>query len=120
MLTLYFLHSEKDDGWYIGQTSLIPEERLQRHNAGFVRSTKYRRPFVLAYIEEYQTRAEAMKREWYLKHPIGYKEKLQIIQDIQMHKESWPRRGPFGPRAYAGPKGDFPSGHEAADPKGDL
>jgi len=34
----------------------------------------------LIYIEEYKDKKLAYKREWHLKHPVGYQEKLGIIR----------------------------------------
>ena len=46
---VYVLESQKDKGLYIGVTRNLTT-RLRRHNTGFVRSTKARRPFdVLGY-----------------------------------------------------------------------
>ena len=95
MATLYFLFSEKDHRWYIGCTQLQAEERLKRHQAGHVRSTKYRRPLSLAYIENYESLSEARKREWFLKQLSGSFEKRKIIDALLQDRLSWPRRGPF-------------------------
>ena len=51
---------------YIGQTQNI-EDRINRHNKGFSKSTKSGIPWEVIYTEEYATRSEAMKREKYLK-----------------------------------------------------
>jgi putative endonuclease len=80
---VYFLHSKKDNGYYIGCTSLPVERRLYKHNAGHVRSTKARRPFKIIYYEEYPNKLSAFKRERYLKCPAGYQEKLQILQKVE-------------------------------------
>jgi predicted GIY-YIG superfamily endonuclease len=37
------------------------------HNAGKVKSTKYRRPFTPAYYEAYRNKEDATKREYFLK-----------------------------------------------------
>ena len=65
---------------YIGITT-DPERRLLEHNKGNTRSTRPFRPWKLIYAEEHETRSEACKREWHLKHAIGYKEKLEIINN---------------------------------------
>jgi len=70
MYQTYVLYSEKFDRIYIGQTSNI-ELRLERHNKGLVRSTKHYIPWQLIHIEEYETRAETMKREKELKSHKG-------------------------------------------------
>ncbi|MFQ5799941.1 MAG: GIY-YIG nuclease family protein [Bacteroidota bacterium] len=51
---------------YIGSTDNV-EHRLQRHNNGHVLSTRHRRPFQLVHEESFPTRAEAAKRERFLK-----------------------------------------------------
>ncbi len=46
----YVLKSLKDNNFYIGFTTNL-EERLSAHAKGLVKSTKYRRPFILVYYE---------------------------------------------------------------------
>ena len=53
MHTVYVLRSLKDDKLYIGRSSNLLK-RLNEHNGAKVRSTKNRRPFVVAYGENYQ------------------------------------------------------------------
>jgi putative endonuclease len=62
---------------YTGQTNDL-SERLIRHNSGQVPSTKGKGPFRLGYYEEFQSRSEAMWREWELKKKwnTGRKKKL--------------------------------------------
>ena len=80
---VYFLLSLKDNNFYIGYTGLEPEKRLKKyHNKGIVKSTKLRAPFILCYYEIYNDKKTAFKREFYLKSPRGYKEKLEIINLI--------------------------------------
>jgi len=54
MYYVYILKSLKDGRFYIGSTSNT-ETRLAFHNAGLQRSTKNRIPFVLKYVEEFDT-----------------------------------------------------------------
>lgn len=81
---VYFLKSVRDNKYYIGYTSRRPLERLKDHNAGRVTSTKNRRPLKLIYQESFEDEYLAFKREWHLKHPKGYREKLAIIQQNNM------------------------------------
>ncbi len=90
MFSVYILFSEKDQGWYIGYTSLRPEQRMQWHNDGRVKSTKMRRTFKLAYFETYKTKEEAIKREWHLKHPAGFLEKKRITTWLMEKQNEWP------------------------------
>ena len=54
----------KDDSLYTGWTNDL-KKRITSHNAGKgAKYTKARRPVELVYYEEFQTREEAMKREY--------------------------------------------------------
>ena len=66
----YILKSLKDDGYYYGHTADI-ENRVMKHNAKKVRSTKSRTPFVLHYFEIFQTKSEAYLKELYFKSADG-------------------------------------------------
>jgi putative endonuclease len=45
--------------------------KLKEHNSGKTKSTKGFAPWEIVFIEEYQTRVEARKREKWLKSGIG-------------------------------------------------
>ncbi len=68
----YVLKSLKDGIRYIGSGENA-EERLIRHNIGDYRFTKGHRPWQLIYKEDYNTRAEAVRREKFLKSGQGRK-----------------------------------------------
>lgn len=76
---VYILKSVKNSRHYIGYT-LNLERRVIEHNKGSTKSTKPFAPWRLIYYESFDDKSEAYKREWYLKHPKGYKEKLRIIK----------------------------------------
>jgi len=63
---VYILQSLKDHKFYIGSSSDV-YKRLQYHNDGKQRSTKYRTPFKLIYFEELNSKTEALKREKQIK-----------------------------------------------------
>ena len=71
MYYTYILKSLKDGKHYYGHTSDL-QVRLKIHNLGKVRSTKSRIPFELVYFEEYETKSEASKREYFFKSIDGY------------------------------------------------
>jgi len=79
MFYLYILKSRSSGRYYIGCTSDL-NKRLSQHNHGGTKSTKPYRPWFLIYSESFENRSEAMKREWFLKHPAGYLEKLKITE----------------------------------------
>ncbi len=63
---VYLLESLKSGQRYIGQTSNL-DERMRRHNAGYVRSTRNNVPWkLLAYIQV-ESRQESIKLEDKLK-----------------------------------------------------
>jgi len=75
---VYVLGSGKaDTGYrtYVGWTTDL-DSRLARHNTGKgARSTRGRR-WVLLYAERYETRAEAMRREWQLKRDRRFRREV--------------------------------------------
>ena len=74
----------KDGSLYTGWTNDI-EKRIKAHNEGKgAKYTKSRRPVKLVYYEEFQTKEEAMKREYAIKH-MRRKEKEKIIEDLRKY-----------------------------------
>jgi len=69
----------KDDSLYTGWTNDL-KKRITSHNAGKgAKYTKARSPVELVYYEEFQTREEAMKREYAIKQ-LSRKEKEALIK----------------------------------------
>ena len=69
----------KDDSLYTGWTNDL-KKRITSHNAGKgAKYTKARRPVELVYYEEFQTREEAMKREYAITQ-LSRKEKEALIK----------------------------------------
>jgi putative endonuclease len=68
----YILQSLKDQRYYSGHTDNL-QERLNRHNAGKVTSTKSRKPFKLHYSEQFNSKSEAYRRELFFKSFDGRK-----------------------------------------------
>ncbi len=68
-----------DGTFYTGWTTDITR-RLKTHNAGRgAKYTKTRRPVELVYLEEHETRADAMKREIQIKK-MDRKRKMTLIE----------------------------------------
>ncbi|MBP9739027.1 GIY-YIG nuclease family protein [Candidatus Saccharibacteria bacterium] len=70
MYIVYVLHSSQLGSRYIGQTSNL-SKRLSDHNSGESKYTKGKGHWELVYEEHFDTRAEAMRREKYLKTGKG-------------------------------------------------
>ena len=72
----------KDGTYYTGWTNNL-EKRLKDHNEGKgAKYTKSRRPVILAYHEVFETKEEAMRREYAIKH-MSRKEKEKMIHKGQ-------------------------------------
>ena len=57
----------RDDSLYTGWTNHL-EKRVEDHNSGRgAKYTKSRRPVELVYYEQFETKEEAMRREWEIK-----------------------------------------------------
>ena len=68
-----------DGSLYAGWTN-DPERRLKAHNSGTAsKYTRSRRPVEMVYIEEFETKSEAMKREAALKM-MTREQKLELIK----------------------------------------
>jgi len=70
MFTVYVLQSLKDYRTYVGYTDNF-KRRFQQHNAGLVKSTKYRTPFKILFTEKFETKSDAKKRELWWKSGVG-------------------------------------------------
>ncbi len=81
---VYILKSEKVKRFYVGYTIDL-KRRILEHNDGNTRSTRPFRPWKMIYWEQFDSKSEAYKREWHLKHAKGRKEKLEIIDKYADH-----------------------------------
>jgi putative endonuclease len=71
MYFAYILKSLSHGTYYYGSTINL-ESRLNDHNSGKVKYTKGRRPWILHFWEEFDTRSEAFRRERFFKTIDGY------------------------------------------------
>ena len=68
-----------DGSFYTGCTNHL-QKRLAVHNEGKgARYTRARRPCRLVYWEEFETKKEAMQREYEIKHKYSRKDKERLI-----------------------------------------
>ncbi len=71
-----------DETLYTGWTNNL-KKRLEAHNSGKgAKYTKNRRPVELVYFEEYDTKQEAMQREYAIKQ-LSRQKKLALIHSHQ-------------------------------------
>ena len=71
-----------DGTLYCGWTNHL-EARVEAHNAGKgAKYTKSRRPVALVYWETFDTKQQAMQREWAVKQ-LSRAEKLKLIESRQ-------------------------------------
>ncbi len=68
-----------DGTYYCGYTNDL-EKRIETHNRGKgAKYTRPRLPVVLVYFEEFETKEEAMSREWHLKQ-LTHAQKQALIK----------------------------------------
>jgi putative endonuclease len=78
MFTTYVLRSQATQRLYTGSPSDF-EKRLEQHDANVSASTKNRGPWELVHREDFPTRAEAVRRERYLKTGKGREELKRLL-----------------------------------------
>ena len=74
----------RDDSLYTGWTNHL-EKRVEDHNSGRgAKYTKSRRPEELVYYEQFETKEEAMRREWEIKQ-LTRKQKEKLLEQAGQH-----------------------------------
>lgn len=69
-----------DNTLYTGYTKDL-DKRVKAHNEGKgAKYTRSRSPVVLVYHEVFDTKKEAMSREWHIKHDMTREEKIKLIE----------------------------------------
>lgn len=66
MFQVYILKSELHNRYYVGHTHDF-KNRLERHNKGYVKSTKAYKPWKLVYVEDFKDKSDAYRREMKIK-----------------------------------------------------
>lgn len=78
MYHVYILECS-DGSLYTGWTT-DPQRRLKQHNSGKgAKCTRARLPVVLRYVESFDTRKDAMRREYRIKR-LSREEKMKLLQ----------------------------------------
>ena len=67
MFYVYILYSSKIDRYYIGYSENPEKRLLEKHNLGYVKSTKIGVPYILKSKKLFQTEIEAIQEERRLK-----------------------------------------------------
>jgi len=77
---VYVLGSARRTGYqtYVGWTINL-DQRLRRHNDGAGAKSTRGRCWVLLYAERYESRREAMSREWHLKRDKAFRTMLRSL-----------------------------------------
>jgi putative endonuclease len=74
----------KDETLYTGYTNDL-DNRIKVHNSGKgAKYTRCRLPVELIYFEKYETKSEAMKREYYIK-TLKRVDKIKLIDGFNEH-----------------------------------
>lgn len=74
-----------DKTFYTGWTNDL-KKRIEMHNSGKgAKYTKARLPVELVYYEAFDTKEEAMSREWYIKR-LSRSEKQKLIEAADLKK----------------------------------
>lgn len=74
-----------DETFYTGWTNDL-KKRIEMHNSGKgAKYTKARLPVELVYYEAFDTKEEAMSREWYIKR-LSRSEKQKLIEAADLKK----------------------------------
>ena len=83
MYYVYVLFSGKDNQLYKGFTPNL-KFRVESHDNGLVKATKFRRPLKLIHYEAYLNRIDAKRRELFLKGGKGHNElKIQLREILK-------------------------------------
>ena len=77
---VYILGSARDDDrrTYVGWTTDL-DRRLEQHNSGTGAKSTRGRSWALLYAERYETRHDAMSREWHLKRDRQFRQMLLAV-----------------------------------------
>jgi putative endonuclease len=82
MPAVYILQSEGSQRFYIGSAK-HPEHRVSEHNRGQTISTRGRGPWTLVYQEQFDTLAEARRRERQLKSWKSHRSIQEMISGLK-------------------------------------
>lgn len=76
---------------YVGWTTDL-DRRLEAHNSGTGAKSTRGRTWTLLYAERFETRGDAMSREWHLKRDRAFRRRLVAASDIPDDAKRRPER----------------------------
>lgn len=77
---VYILETEHDT-FYCGYTDDV-EKRFKQHQEGKgAKYTRANKPIKIVYKKEFQTKSEALKEEYRIKHKLTRKQKIELINN---------------------------------------
>lgn len=85
MYYVYIIYSASHDVYYKGYT-LGCEKRLEEHNEGKSKYTSGKGPWLLVFVQEYEQKTDALKREKQLKRQHRKYLEWLIGQDVNLVK----------------------------------
>jgi len=73
-----------DGSIYTGYTTDV-KRRLKEHNESKkgAKATRAKRPCTLVYTEEFETKSDAMSREWFIKNKMSKEEKEELVKHYE-------------------------------------
>ncbi len=88
MFYIYIIKSETSGHFYKGFTS-NPVARLYEHNAGFTRHSKGKGPWTMVFLQQFESKTEALVQENRIKKLNKLSTDLLIQSDKNMVSEFW-------------------------------
>jgi putative endonuclease len=86
MYTVYIIYSQRIDKYYIGYSSNV-QERLRKHNRHSKGFSSTGIPWILVYVEPFDTKTEAMERESQLKRWKNRERLESLIKSGSVHPD---------------------------------
>ena len=81
----YLILTEKNT-YYCGYTDDI-EKRFEKHKQGLAaKYTRAFKPVKIAYFREFDTKSDAQKEEYRIKHSLSRKQKEELVKNFELSK----------------------------------
>ena len=81
----YLILTEKNT-YYCGYTDDI-KKRFEKHKQGLAaKYTRAFKPVKIAYFKEFDTKSDAQKEEYRIKHSLSRKQKEELVKNFELSK----------------------------------